>query len=128
VRSFAAFTATLKAHSVATDVRGHPVSDRPVAGAAGAGMRGQREQRRQATTAKVRLDTGQSARFSVSVPSSPAAICFLPALGAILPLPKPVKGTTLPRNRRESGECRVMPLHRAAVGAKGRGERGGNVT
>jgi hypothetical protein len=58
-----------RGRGVAADVRRHPGDDRPAAGTALASMRGQRDQMPQATTAKVRLNADQSARFSASAQS-----------------------------------------------------------
>jgi hypothetical protein len=58
----------------------------------------------------VGFDPAKSAHFSGSVPSNDRLAAFIPAASTTYWLLKPVKGATLSRNRRESGECRLKML------------------
>ena len=99
---------------VATDVRRHPVADRPAPGTTRASMRG-----------AVRFATGDSGgggapscRHISTVQRSGASTAgfdrLLPVLGAICHCPSHSKARSWRRNCRESGECRLRTLHPAA--------------
>src|SRR3954452_14705960 len=85
----------------------HSVADRPATRAACTGMRDQRRQTLQAATAEMRLDPAKSARFSGSVASNDRPVASILAAGTIYDYPNPPKGRSWPRNRGESGECRL---------------------
>jgi hypothetical protein len=63
-----------------------------------------------ATTAEVRLELAKSARSGGSVPSTNRFPASIPAPGTIYDCPIPPKRRSLPRNRPESGECRLNLL------------------
>src|SRR3954451_10100829 len=96
-----------RGRGAATDVRRHSVADRPATRAACTGMRDQRRQTLQAATAEMRLDPAKSARFSGSVASNDRPVASILAAGTIYDYPNPPKGRSWPRNRGESGECRL---------------------
>jgi hypothetical protein len=56
---------------------------------------------------EVRLDSTKSARFSGSMPSNDRLAASILAADTIYDCPNPPKERSWPRNRRESGECRL---------------------
>src|SRR5436305_600361 len=79
-------------------------------------MRDQHRQTLQAATAEVRLEPAKSARFSGSVPLDDRLAASIPTAGTVYDCPIPPKGRFWPRNRRESGECRLVPFCLALIG------------
>src|SRR3954447_18085434 len=59
---------------------------------------------------RMSVDPAKSARFSGSVPSNDRLTASIPAGGTIYDCPTPPTGRSCPRNRRESGECRMKSL------------------
>jgi endonuclease/exonuclease/phosphatase family metal-dependent hydrolase len=80
-------------------------------------MRDQYQQTLQAATAEVRLEPAKSARFSGPVPSNDRLAASIPVAGTISNCPIPPKERSLPRNRQESGEYRlILELRRIGWG------------
>ena len=95
-----------RVHGAASDVRRHPVADRPAARTASAGMTGRSGQMRQTTTAEARLDHGKAAGSGVTRPNVSPFGC--PRVGCDrISLRRASMRQTIAPSGRESGECRL---------------------
>jgi hypothetical protein len=91
----------------ATDVRRHPVADRPAARTASTRMRATGETRR-ATTPEVRPDAGGATRLSTSTRSTKGFDRLPGTRHAICRCSRRPKGRSSSHDDRESGECRLI--------------------
>ena len=103
-----------RGRSVAADVPGNPVADRPAAGTARASMKGD-GQTRQATTGQVRLEASKQ-RLSTPRRGLLAASTASRALHARFTVAEDAGGAILSSKHRESEECRLISVLQGIVG------------